>query len=81
MRPLGEVPYLVLDARYEKVRHGGAVVSCAVLIAVGVDLLGHRSAESTEIYLRLATEDLRAIGIDLPKKGEACRTGRTKTKR
>ncbi|MGO9010574.1 MAG: site-specific integrase [Bryobacteraceae bacterium] len=45
------------------------------------DLLGHRSAESTQIYLRLATEDLRAIGIDLPKKGETCRTGRTKTKR
>ena len=45
------------------------------------DLLGHRSAESTEIYLRLATEDLRAISIDLPGKGEACRTGRTKTKR
>ena len=27
MRPLDEVPYLVLDARYEKVRHGGAVIS------------------------------------------------------
>lgn len=35
-RPIGEIPYLVLDARYEKVRHGGSVVSCAVLIAVGV---------------------------------------------
>jgi putative transposase len=34
-RAIGEVPYLVLDARYEKVRHGGSVVSCAVLIAVG----------------------------------------------
>jgi site-specific recombinase XerD len=45
------------------------------------DLLGHRSAESTEIYLRLATEDLRAISIDLPGKGGPCRTGRTKTKR
>jgi len=45
------------------------------------DLLGHRSAESTEIYLRLATEDLRTISIELPGKGEPCRTGRTKTKR
>lgn len=35
-RPLGQTPYLVLDARYEKVRHGGAVVDCAVLLAVGV---------------------------------------------
>lgn len=35
-RPLGEVRYLILDARYEKVRHGGSVVSCALLTAVGV---------------------------------------------
>jgi transposase-like protein len=40
-RPLGEVPFLVLDARYEKVRHGGSVVSCAVLIAAGVAADGH----------------------------------------
>jgi transposase-like protein len=31
-RPLGRCRYLVLDARYEKVRHGGAVVDCAVLV-------------------------------------------------
>jgi putative transposase len=42
-RPIGEIPYLVLDARYEKVRHGGSVVSCAVLIAVGITPQGHRS--------------------------------------
>lgn len=35
-RPLGEVCYLILDARYEKVRHGGSVVSCALLTAIGV---------------------------------------------
>src|SRR6187399_938669 len=28
-RPIGETPYLTLDARYEKVRHGGQVRSCA----------------------------------------------------
>jgi len=42
-RPLGVIPYLVLDARYEKVRQGGTVVSCAVLIAVGVQDDGKRS--------------------------------------
>ena len=42
-RPLGPYRYLLLDARYEKVRHGGTVISCAVLMAVGVDLKGHRS--------------------------------------
>jgi transposase-like protein len=40
---LGEITYLILDARYEKVRHGGSVVSCAVRIAVGITADGHRS--------------------------------------
>lgn len=34
-RPLGDVPFVILDARYEKVRHGGSVIDCAVLIATG----------------------------------------------
>ena len=39
-RPLGEVPYVLLDARYEKIRQGGSVVSCAVLLALGVEESG-----------------------------------------
>lgn len=31
------------------------------------DLLGHRSTESTAPYLKLATEDLRAIALDVPR--------------
>jgi site-specific recombinase XerD len=50
------------------------------LNAIG-DLLGHRSATSTEIYLRLATNDLRAISLGLPRKENQCPSGRTKTKR
>ena len=42
-RPLGEIPYLILDARYEKVRHGGSVIDCAVLIAIGITPQGKRS--------------------------------------
>jgi integrase/recombinase XerD len=30
------------------------------------DLLGHRSTESTCVYLRLAIEDLREVPLDLP---------------
>jgi len=37
------------------------------LKAIG-DLLGHRRAASTEVYLRLQTEDLRAISLDVPGK-------------
>ncbi len=39
------------------------------LKAIG-DLLGHRSAESTCVYLRLATEDLRSVALPVPD--EAC---------
>src|SRR3954451_10585132 len=42
-RPIGETPYLILDARYEDVRHGGQVVSCAVPVAIGIDPKGKRS--------------------------------------
>jgi integrase/recombinase XerD len=35
--------------------------------AIG-DLLGHRDAESTWVYLRLATEDLRAIALPVPPR-------------
>ena len=31
------------------------------------DLLGHRSPESTAVYLRLATEDLREVGLPVPQ--------------
>ena len=35
-RPLGEIRYLVLDARYEKVREAGVVRDAAVLSAIGI---------------------------------------------
>ena len=33
-------PYLILDARYEKVREDGAVRSQAVLVAIGINWEG-----------------------------------------
>ena len=30
------------------------------------DLLGHRSSESTCVYLRLATDDLREVALSFP---------------
>ena len=35
-RPLGEIRYLIPDARYEKMRHGGVVRDAAVLSAIGI---------------------------------------------
>src|SRR6201988_1826441 len=42
-------PYLVLDARYEKVREDGAVRSQAVLIAIGIDWEGRRNGLGGEM--------------------------------
>jgi hypothetical protein len=30
------------------------------------DLLGHRSSDSTLVYLKLATEDLRGVALEIP---------------
>jgi len=50
-RPLGSFPYIVLDARYEKVRHGGSVIGCAVLIALGVDTASKRQILGCSVSL------------------------------
>ena len=49
-------------------RHARAVemLRASVPRKVIGDLLGHRSTESTAFYLKLATEDLRAIALDVP---------------
>ena len=50
-RPLTECeyPYLIVDARYEKVRKGGRVVSQAVLIVAGICSNGRRELLALEI--------------------------------
>lgn len=42
-RALGQYPFVVLDARYEKMRHGGTVVDCVVLIAMSVSRIKQHS--------------------------------------
>jgi putative transposase len=41
-RCLGEMAYVQVDARYEKVREGGLVIDEALLQAIGIDLEGRR---------------------------------------
>ena len=43
-RPLDAYPYLVFDARYEKVRHDGQLRDCAVRIALGITPAGQRAS-------------------------------------
>lgn len=45
-------PYLILDARYEKVREGGIVASQAVLIAIGIDWDGRRQILAVDMANR-----------------------------
>jgi len=49
-------------------RHARAVsmLRAAVPLKEIGDVLGHRSADSTLVYLKLATEDLRAVAMEIP---------------
>ncbi len=68
-RALGQVSYLVLDARYEKVRHGGAVVDCAILTAIGVLPDGRRSILGTSCSLSEAEVHWRQFLQSLMERG------------
>jgi transposase-like protein len=50
-RPLGEMVYLFLDARYEKVRQDGQIRDAALLIAVGVERSGRRQVLGVSVSL------------------------------
>jgi len=69
-RPLGEYPYLFLDAYYEQVREDGQVRNLAVLSAVGVNPAGKReilgvsvSLSEHEVHWRAFLESLKARGL------------------
>ena len=74
-RPIDEISHLVLDARYEKVRHNGIVRSCAVLIAVGIRrsdgkriILGCSvSLSEAEVHWREFLSGLKKRGLGQPK--------------
>ncbi len=68
-RPIGRIVYLILDARYEKVRHGGSVVSCAVLSAVGVRDDGKRSVLGVSVKLSEAEVHWRDFLGELQDRG------------
>jgi len=69
-RPLGQMRYLYLDARYEKVRQDGQVRNAAVLLAMGVNLEGNRevlgvsvSLSEQEVHWRTFLQSLVARGL------------------
>ena len=50
-RPLGEISYLYVDARYEKVRDAGQVRDAAVLVASGITPEGERQILGVSVSL------------------------------
>jgi putative transposase len=68
-RPLGPTPYVILDARYEKVRHGGSVIDCAVLIAIGITTNGKRSVLGVSVSLSEAETHWRTFLKSLIDRG------------
>jgi putative transposase len=69
-RPLGEYPFLFLDAYYEQVREDGQVRHLAILVAVGVTPTGKReilgvsvSLSEHEVHWRTFLESLKQRGL------------------
>jgi transposase-like protein len=69
-RRLGETfPYLVLDARYDKVRIDSVIHSQAVLIAVGIDWEGRRQVLGVELANRESRSSWREFLLGLKERG------------
>ena len=68
-RPLDAYAYVVLDARYESVRHAGQVVDVAVLLAMGVRSDGKREILGVSSKLSEAEVHWREFLLDLKDRG------------
>jgi transposase-like protein len=68
-RRLAQVEYLMLDARYEKVRVAGSVRDCAVLVAIGVLPSGQRSVLGVSVALSEAEVHWRDFLSSLKTRG------------
>jgi putative transposase len=70
-RDLGgeEYPYLILDARYERVREGGVIRSRAVLVALGINWDGRRCVLGVELANRESASSWREFLLALKGRG------------
>jgi putative transposase len=64
-----EYPYLILDARYEKIREDGVIRTRAVMIAIGINWDGRRSILAVELANRESTTSWREFLIGLKERG------------
>jgi len=69
-RPLEEeLPYVILDARYERVREAGIIVSRAILVALGVDWEGRRQVLAVEYAPRESQNRWKDFLLRLKERG------------
>lgn len=68
-RPLGEMPYLFLDARYEKVREAGQIRDAAVLIASGIGSNGKKEVLGISVSLSEQETHWKAFLTSLKERG------------
>ena len=70
MRALTEqYPYLIFDARYEKVRRGGSVVSQGVLVAIGISAAGYREVLGSWVAESESEASWGAVFSELKQRG------------
>jgi transposase-like protein len=62
-------PYLILDARYEKVREAGIITSQAVLIAIGIDWEGRRQVLAVDLANRESASSWKGFLEALKDRG------------
>jgi len=64
-----DYPYLIVDARYEKVREEGVIRSRAVLVAIGIDWEGRRRILGVELASRESATSWREFLLGLKARG------------
>jgi putative transposase len=64
-----EFPYVILDARYERVREGGVIVNRAILIALGIDWEGRRQVLAVEYANRESQSSWKEFLLQLKERG------------
>jgi putative transposase len=62
-------PYLIVDARYEKVRESGVIRSLAVLVAIGINWEGQRQVLAVETANRESQSTWKDFLLGLKKRG------------
>jgi transposase-like protein len=68
-RPLDSFAYVILDARYENVRYGGAVKKLAILWGIGITLDGRREVLGMSVSLSEADVHWRTFLKGLTSRG------------